>query len=99
MLQLVGLDNYEDTPQATWAQTCSTCAGHGEVRTGSKVAGRETTSCLDCGGAGWINTRDRSTRAENGAQRDETLTGPTAYPELEPDPAVRALQERGYTVI
>lgn len=99
MLQLLGLDSYEDMPEASWAQTCESCNGHGRVKTGSKVEGREVTQCMDCAGAGWRNLR--SSQGANGldhVEHEPTATGPTIYG-LEPDPRIQSLAEEGYTVV
>lgn len=99
MLQLLGMNDWEELPQASWAQECATCRGHGRVKTGSKREGRETTGCLDCGESGWINRRAAQVAVENGHHADvPAATGPTVYG-TEPDPRVQALREDGYTVI
>jgi hypothetical protein len=99
MKQLLGLNSWEDTPNAPWAQQCPDCKGHGEVKTGSFVLGKETTRCLNCGGDGWKNTRQGS----NGTIDTPAIpseTGPTVYgQELAQDPDVQHLREKGYTVI
>jgi len=99
MKQILGIDDWEDTPQASWAQTCSTCNGHGRVKTGSKVESRETTQCLDCSGAGWINLHERPT--SNGHHEIEipSTTGPTVYGTEEPDPRIQSLREEGFMVV
>jgi len=98
-LQLLNLADFEDIPQATWAQTCQTCGGHGRVKTGSKKEGRETTGCLDCGEAGWINLHNRT--ATNGHVEVEipSTTGPTVYGLDDPDPRVLSLKEEGWLVV
>lgn len=99
MKQLLGLNSWEDTPNADWAQQCPDCKGHGEVKTGSYVLGKETTRCLNCGGDGWKNTRDPAQNVlplsiANGE------TGPLVYgKEIANDPDVQHLREKGYTVI
>lgn len=99
MKQLLGLNAWEDIPNAPWAQQCPDCKGHGEVKTGSTVLGKETTRCLNCGGDGWKNTR----QGTNGTAEAFTLpaeTGPTVYgQDLSQDPDVQHLREKGYTVI
>jgi len=99
MMQILGLDDWEHMPEASWAEKCETCDGFGKVKTGSKVAGREVTGCEDCGEAGWINVR--RARAGNGhvEQVQEAMTGPTVLALAEPDDRVNALRGEGYTVI
>jgi hypothetical protein len=99
MKQLLGLNAWEDIPNAPWAQQCPDCKGHGEVKTGSTVLGKETTRCLNCGGDGWKNTR----QGTNGTIEPSTVpaeTGPGVYGlEVANDPDVQHLREKGYTVI
>lgn len=99
MMQILGLDDWEHMPEASWAEKCVTCDGFGKVKTGSKVAGREVTGCEDCGEAGWINVR--RARVGNGQveQIDSAVTGPTVLALAEPDDRVNALRGEGYTVI
>jgi hypothetical protein len=99
MKQLLGLNSWEDIPNAPWAQQCADCKGHGEVKTGSTVLGKETTRCLNCGGDGWKNTREVA--PDNGdLPKLPTETGPTVYGnEISQDPDVQHLREKGYTVI
>lgn len=99
MQQLLGLNDWEDTPTAPWAIQCPDCKGHGEVKTGSFVLGKETTRCLTCGGDGWKNTMDDG--ASNVVQIvPPTETGPGVYgTEIVNDPDVLALRKRGFTVI
>jgi hypothetical protein len=99
MMQILGLDDWEHMPDADWAAQCTTCAGYGKVKTGSKVPGREVTGCEDCGEAGWINLR--RARAGNGHVEhvEDATTGPTVLALSEPDDRVNALRGEGYTVI
>lgn len=98
MLQLLGLDSYETMPEAPWAVQCQTCQGYGKVKTGSRVPERETTTCLDCNGAGWNNRKQEA--ASNGLTPAEipATTGPTVYGAAEPDARVLTLREEGWTV-
>jgi hypothetical protein len=43
-----------DYPEASDVARCETCAGYGNVRTGSRVAGRETKTCATCVGYGYV---------------------------------------------
>lgn len=99
MMQLLGLDDFEDIPAAPWAVTCPDCNGHGKVKTGSRREGREITGCLTCNEAGWLN-RSGTPAANGHRETAETtqVTGPTVY-NREPDPRISALQGEGYTVI
>jgi len=99
MKQIMGLDNWETMPEADWARQCVTCLGHGNIRTGSIVPGRETVECMDCGGAGYINTRKAQTTPALQTPEGEIVTGPTVFPDNEPDPRVDALRRDGFTVI
>lgn len=99
MKQLLGLNAWEDTPNAAWAQQCPDCKGHGEVKTGSFVLGKETTRCLNCGGDGWKNTREPNVNVVELAGVPAE-TGPLVYgQEIANDPDVQHLREKGYTVI
>jgi hypothetical protein len=99
MKQLIGLDSWEDIPNAEWAQQCPDCRGHGEVKTGSFVHMKETTRCLNCGGDGWKNTR-QGTNGTAELPAIPAATGPTVYgQEVSQDPDVQHLREKGYTVI
>lgn len=99
MKELLGFNAWEDTPHADWAQQCPDCKGHGEVKTGSFVLGKETTRCLNCGGDGWKNTRDPAQNVLPLAIANGE-TGPNVYgKEVANDPDVQHLREKGYTVI
>jgi hypothetical protein len=50
---LIGSDG-PDYPEASDVSRCETCAGYGNVRTGSRVAGRETKTCSTCVGYGYV---------------------------------------------
>jgi hypothetical protein len=99
MQQLLGLNNWEDIPAVAWARQCDDCKGHGEVKTGSTVIGKETTRCEKCGGDGWQNLRDPEGAAVKLA-KIPTETGPTVYgQDTSNDPDVQYLRDKGYTVI
>ncbi len=99
MKQLLGLDAWEDTPSAAWARQCDDCKGHGEVKTGSFVLGKETTRCLTCKGEGWQNLKSPE-GVPVGLTEVPTETGPTVYGlDVSNDPDVQYLREKGYTVI
>jgi rubrerythrin len=99
MKQLLGLDAWEDTPGAPWAQQCPDCKGHGQVKTGSFVNGKEVTTCQTCKGDGWRNTAPQ----ENGSAHVLQIpaeTGPSVYGhEVSNDPEIDNLRKRGFTVI
>lgn len=98
MLQVLGLDQWGDIPTVEWAQPCEDCNGHGEVRTGSKKAGMETTRCLTCGGDGWKNLKGAAGNVHE-LPTIPSETGPTVYgQEPSNDPDVQALRARGFTV-
>src|SRR5205809_1020676 len=78
-LQLLNLADFEDIPQAAWAEKCGTCNGHGRVKTGSRAEGREVTQCLDCGGAGWHNLHQRAAANGHTEAQPTTTTGPTVF--------------------
>jgi len=98
MLQILGLDEWNDMETADWAQQCPTCKGYGKIKTGSHVGGRETTGCEDCNEAGWINTRPPRTVQALHTPEGEIVTGPTVYQDNEPDPRVQSLRADGYMV-
>lgn len=97
--QVIGLPDYTTFKQASDAQMCPDCDGLGETVTGSHVPGYEVKQCGRCKKAGWIPLRGEQA---NGHVQDEdapVVTGPTVYHLDESDPDVRALRERGFTVI
>lgn len=99
MMQVLGLDDWEKMPSASWAVQCETCAGFGKVKTGSHVQGREVTGCEDCAEAGFRNLRTQVQTNGNTDTVQSAVTGPTVVQDLEPDPRVKALREEGYMVI
>lgn len=99
MMQVLGLDDWEHMPDAEWAAQCTTCAGYGKVKTGSRVQGREVTGCEDCGESGWVNLRKQRTGNGHVEAVEEGITGPTVIPMSEPDPRANALRGEGWTVI
>jgi hypothetical protein len=99
MMQVLGLDDWEKMPSASWATQCETCLGYGRVKTGSNVQGRETTGCEDCGESGWKNTRRTNVSQLAPVHDEAAVTGPTVYPEYEPDPRVDALRADGFMVV
>jgi hypothetical protein len=99
MMQILGLDDWEHMPTATWAATCETCDGFGKIKTGSKVSGREVTQCEDCEGAGWKNLRRGAQVNGNTEAVTSAVTGPAVMQDNEPDPRVVSLREEGYMVI
>jgi hypothetical protein len=97
--QLIGLSGLEGIKQASFATRCPDCDGHGEVTTGSRVHGYETTTCERCLKAGWIRTGSAPTNGHVEHADEQVVTGPTVFfPENE-DPEVKHLRERGFTVI
>jgi ribosome-binding protein aMBF1 (putative translation factor) len=99
MMQLLGLDDWEHMPSASWAAKCETCDGFGKIKTGSKVDGRIVTGCEDCAETGWRNLRQQVQTNGNTDTAHSAVTGPTVVQDLEPDPRVKALREEGYMVI
>jgi hypothetical protein len=99
MMQILGLDDWEQIPTAQWAAQCETCKGFGKIKTGSHVVGREVTGCEDCGESGWVNLRMPTQVNGNTDTVQSAVTGPTVAQDLEPDPRVKALREEGYMVI
>jgi hypothetical protein len=99
MMQILGLDDWEQIPSASWAAQCETCRGFGKIKTGSHVTGREVTGCEDCGEAGWRNLRVPAQVNGNTDEVPSAVTGPTVAHDLEPDPRVQALRSEGYMVI
>jgi hypothetical protein len=99
MMEILGLDDWEQMPSASWAVQCETCAGFGKVKTGSHVQGREVTGCEDCGEAGFRNLRTQVQTNGNTDTTASAVTGPTVMQDNEPDPRVKALREEGYMVI
>lgn len=99
MLQILGLDEWNEMPTATWAVQCSTCLGYGKVKTGSHVGGRETAECEDCAGAGWNNTRRAAAVLPTVEPADPNLSGPLVHGIADPDPRVDSLRRDGFTVI
>jgi hypothetical protein len=99
MMQLLGLDDWEHMPSASWAVQCETCAGFGKVKTGSHVQGREVTGCEDCKEAGFRNLRLPTQANGNTDTAPSAVTGPTVAQDSDPDPRVVALRQEGYMVI
>lgn len=97
--QLIGLSGLEGLVPATFAQRCPDCDGQGEVRTGSRVAGYETTTCERCAKKGWIRVGATPQLGDVPATEDGPVTGPTVYAVEAEDPEIRHLRERGFTVI
>jgi hypothetical protein len=97
--QLIGLSGLEGIKQATFAARCPDCDGNGEVRTGSRVLGYETTTCERCKKAGWIRVGSAPTNGHVEPEDEAVVTGPTVYFPDNEDPEVRNLRERGFTVI
>jgi hypothetical protein len=97
--QLIGLPDLTTYDQAKFATQCPDCHGMGEVKTGSLVNGFEVTTCETCKKQGWVRTTPYQA---NGTAPDEApaVTGPTIYGlEVQPDPEIAHLRERGFTVI
>lgn len=51
--EVYGVENVEYVT-ADYAQPCDACAQLGQIRTGSKVPGRETIPCRKCSGFGYV---------------------------------------------
>lgn len=97
--QLLGLSGLEGIKQATFATTCPDCDGQGEVRTGSRVVGYETTTCERCGKLGWVRVGAPATNGHHEDVPVPIVTGPTVYADVAGDPEVDHLRSRGFTVI
>jgi hypothetical protein len=97
--QLIGLSGLEGLMQATFAQRCPACDGQGEVKTDSRVPGYETATCEMCSKMGWIRIGAQTTNGTVHVEPEPVMTGPTVFQNVEVDPEVRHLQERGFTVI
>jgi hypothetical protein len=90
-----------------YSRACERCNGLGSCASGSKVAGQERLSCIDCKGTGWIAVGDErrvpGMYVPNGpapsfpppaADSAGELSGVGADP-----PEADALRQRGYVVI
>ena len=99
MMQILGLDDFENMSTAPWAVQCETCIGFGSIKTGSHVPGRETTQCEDCQGAGFRNTRQTAQLAVVAPAAVEGEPAQPAVTFTDPDPRVDALRRDGFTVI
>jgi hypothetical protein len=97
--QLIGLSGLDGITQATFAARCPACDGNGEVRTGSRVPGYETTTCERCKKSGWIRTDAPPSNGHVEREDEAVVTGPTVFFPDNEDPEVRNLRERGFTVI
>jgi hypothetical protein len=97
--QLIGLSGLEGIQQATFATRCPDCDGHGEVTTGSRVHGYETTTCERCLKAGWIRVGSAPTNGHVEIEPEQVVTGPTVYQADPDDVEIKNLRERGFTVI
>jgi hypothetical protein len=97
--QLIGLSGLEGIKQASFATRCPDCDGHGEVTTGSRVHGYETTTCERCLKAGWIRTGSLPSNGHVEHDDEAVVTGPTVFFAENEDPEVKHLRERGFTVI
>ena len=97
--QLIGLSGLEGIKQATYATRCPDCDGHGEVTTGSRVHGYETTTCERCKKAGWIRVGSAPTNGHVEIEPEQVVTGPTVYQADPDDVEIKNLRERGFTVI
>jgi hypothetical protein len=97
--QLIGLSGLEGIKQATFATRCPDCDGHGEVTTGSRVHGYETTTCERCLKAGWIRVGSAPTNGHVEIEPEQVVTGPTVYQADPDDVEIKNLRERGFTVI
>lgn len=97
--QLIGLSGLEGVPQASFATKCPDCDGLGEVKTGSRVVGYETTTCERCLKAGWIRVGAPPTNGHVEIAPEPTVTGPTVYMPEPVDTEVSNLRARGWTVI
>jgi ribosome-binding protein aMBF1 (putative translation factor) len=99
MLQVLGMDDWEQLPTADWAVQCETCKGYGRIKTKSHVQGSEVTGCEDCSHYGWINLRTNAAGNGHKELATDATTGPTVTRDSAPDERVNSLRADGWTVI
>jgi hypothetical protein len=91
---------------APGTNTCSVCAGLGELETGSKRQGYELIGCTNCNGQGWVGQGNIPTEsaAQAAVETYPVGDGPTAAaaPTPQPqstDPFEAEAERRGYIVL
>lgn len=87
--------------QDPYTETCSRCAGNGEVLSGATLRGLYAIPCNGCGGSGYVTKQeqpDAGAAFGNGAP-----PAPQYVPPATPSPAVSAevaaLRAQGYTIL
>lgn len=95
--------------QAADAATCETCAGFGELTTGSRRQGYTLLQCHDCNGKGWQGpgnpTPEQAAAAAIASTRGEppvpqSLAVDPAQPPVQyEDPRVAELRAAGYVIV
>lgn len=83
---LLGLSSGPAYKQAPTAQPCPTCDGLGKVRTGSRVDGKDLTTCPECRGLGFVGELANLTPAQAAGEEPVPL-------ELAPSPDVYRADE------
>jgi hypothetical protein len=90
-----------------YSRVCERCNGLGSCASGSKVAGQERLSCIECAGQGWIAVGDERRRPGMYVPNGPTplnpspatdATGELAGAGTDP-PEAEALRKRGWAVI
>jgi hypothetical protein len=90
-----------------YSRECDRCNGLGSCASGSKVAGQERLSCIECKGQGWIAVGDERRQpglyVPNGPTAQHPVPATDARSELAgtgaDPPEAEGLRQRGYIVI
>jgi len=99
LLGMSGVGNYVHDRHS---DACGDCNGWGLVATGSKVAGQDALTCMNCGGKGWMGDRAAtSVAAPVTVTMTEQDNGAPAPAPLSPDAqaAKAAAEAAGFIVI
>lgn len=103
---IIGLPDLTTYLQDPDTETCPTCGGRGETKTGGNVPGYETRTCPTCKKQGYVVINRTTgeleavpTPPQPGVESPELVTGPTVVGPLEGDVEVEHLRARGFTVI
>lgn len=91
---------------APGTDTCSVCAGRGELETGSKRQGYELTQCANCSGKGWVGQGNMEAVAATQQAVETYPAGDGAeQPQQQPaqpastDPFEQEAERRGYMIL